>query len=841
MTSPPAQGKRSPRIVFVTALLATEVLITLLIAVKNWTSAGGTAVLITALTIVVLDFFPIYLDPAGELRLSSVITIPTLVLFGWPTALLGAAIGSIAGIFHQPRGATLIRCTERLACLIAAAALVTALGMPGPGGEVAAVVYAALGYTLIRTLVISTRMHTQEAIAWPRAFRFLVNATFFHLGVFTAVAIITVWLVNSDPSTASRLLGPMLAAGMTLQLYLPRILRGQEQRRVLAAVSVLAAAVDAKDPYTAGHSADVAELSRRVARILNLDEPEVHRAYLAGLLHDVGKMVVPSGVLLKPGKLTAEEWDVMRSHVEAGVHIVETIGGLAEVAPIVAASHEQLDGRGYPAGLQGDAIPLGSRINLVVDAYNALTTNRPYRAARSSEEAIQELEKHAGTQFDPRVIAALRAALWHRPPAAAPSPSTRRVVGWLRPLTLLRHPAYGLLWVGQLVSFLGDEIFTIALTAWVLALTHSATLVALTFIMATIGQGLLGFFAGALADRMDRRGLMIVSDLSRAAFVALLPLIILHSLPVGFGFLILINVGTVFFRSAVYALMPSVVATDDLPTGNALFVSTERIAEIVGGPLGGILVVVLGFQTAFYIDAATFLFSGVCVGLMPVAWRAGLGTGRPKRIVTEIGDGLRYIWQTPLHRLLALLIFPGYLTLAFAALRAPMIIQTAGLPVLAYGIITGAIGVGKLVSVIALTFSGKRWTSVPFTVIMFLLTALAIAWFGSGSGYATLIAAAFLFGVGNIATTIANVTISMASTPSAILGRVMASRQVFIAATTLVGTLVFGRLADVAGPPYAIVLLGAVSGVGTFAVWILAGQWLAHDRRERRVPGRAAE
>ncbi|HLW58432.1 MAG TPA: MFS transporter [bacterium] len=841
MTSPPPHGRPSLRIVFVTILLAVEVLAALLIAIKNWTSAGGTAVLITALTIIVLDFFPIHLDPAGELRLTSVITIPTLVLFGWPTALLGAAIGSIASIFHQPRGDTLIRCTERLACLVAAAAVVAAFGISRPGDDVGAVVYAALGYTLIRTLVISTRMHTQEAIAWSRAFRFLMNATFFHLGVFTAVAVITVWLVNSDPSAASRLLGPMLAAGVTLQLYLPRILRGQEQRRVLAAVSVLAAAVDAKDPYTAGHSADVAELSRRVARILNLDEPEVHRAYLAGLLHDVGKMVVPSGVLLKPGKLTPEEWEVMRSHVEAGVHIVETIGGLAGVAPIVAASHEQLDGRGYPAGLQGDAVPLGSRINLVVDAYNALTTNRPYRAARSPEAAIQELQKHAGTQFDPRVIAALCTALGSPQPTGAPGPTTSRGTGWLRPLTLLRRPAYGLLWVGQLVSFLGDEIFTIALTAWVLALTHSATLVALTFIMATIGQGLLGFFAGALADRMDRRGLMIVADLSRAAFVAVLPLIILHSLPAGFGLLILINVGTVFFRAAVYALMPSVVPTDDLPTGNALFVSTERIAEIVGGPLGGVLVVALGYQTAFYIDAGTFLFSGVCVGLMPVAWRIGLGGGQPKRIFTEIGDGLRYIWQTPLHRLLALLIFPGYLTLAFAALRAPMIIQTAGLPVLAYGIITGAVGVGKLVTVIALTFSGKRWANVPFTVIMFLLTSLAIAWFGSGLGYETLLAAAFLFGVGNIATKIANETISMGNTPSAILGRLMASRQVFIAATTLVGTLAFGRLADLAGPPDAIVLLGAVSGVGTFAVWILGGQRAAHDRPERHVPDSAAE
>jgi putative nucleotidyltransferase with HDIG domain len=618
----------------------------------------------------------------------------------------------------------------------------------------------------------------------------------------------------------------MLAAGVTLQVYLPRILRGREERRVLAAVSVLAAAVDAKDPYTAGHSAEVAELSRRVARILNLDEPHVHTIYLAGLLHDVGKMVVPAEILLKPGKLTDEEWQIMRSHAEAGARIVESIGGLVEVAPIVAASHERIDGGGYPLGLKGDEIPLGSRINLVVDAYNALTTNRPYRDARSPERAVQELEAHAGTQFDPRVIAAFRVALGHQRALEAPKRTLGLGANLLHPLTLLRRPAYGLLWIGQLVSFLGAEIFTIALTAWVLELTHSAYMVALTFIMATIGQGLLGFVAGAIADRMDRRGIMIMADLSRAAVVVALPFLLLRSLPAALGFIVLLNIGTVFFRSAVYALMPAVVPMEDLPTGNALLVSTERIAEIIGGPLGALLVVALGYTKAFFLDAATFAFSGACVAMMPVVWRAGLGTGPAKKIFVEISDGLRYIWQTPLHRVLALLIFPGYLTLAFSALRAPMIMQTAGLPIIAYGIINGAVGAGKLVAVIALTFSGKRWTSLSFVAAMFLLTAVGIAWFGSTTNYQILAAAAFLFGWGNIATYIANTTIALTNTPSAFLGRLIASRQVFIAMTSLVGTLLFGRLADTAGPPEAIVLLGVVSGVGVVAVWLLAGQKL---------------
>ena len=829
MSSQLEKDDQRPQTILVTGLLTAEVLAVLLIAIKNWTIVEAPAVFIIGLTIVVLDLFPIYLDPAGELRLSPVITIPALALFGWPSTLLGAAIAMTAGLLHQSPRDTLIRGTERLGSLIAAAVFASASLTLGQFGGVGTVICAALGYTILRTLLIASRMLAEEAIAWPRAFRFLVNATFFHMAVFTAVAAITVWLVNSDPSTGSRLLGPMLAAGVTLQVYLPRILRGQEQRRVLAAVSVLATAVDAKDPYTAGHSAEVAELSRRVARILNIDEPHVHTIYLAGLLHDVGKMVVPAEILLKPGKLTDEEWEVMRSHADAGARIVESIGGLAEVAPIVAASHERLDGKGYPLGLKGDEIPLGSRINLVVDAYNALTTNRPYRAGRPSKQAVQELEANAGTQFDPRVIAALRIGLGHRSSLESLELTLGRTTKMLRPLALLRRPAYGLLWIGQLVSFLGSEILTIALTAWVLEITHSAYMVALTFIMATAGQGLLGFVAGALADRIDRRALMIAADVSRAAFVAGMPFLILKSLPAVYVLIALLNVGTVFFRSAVYALIPSIVPTDDLPTGNALLVSTERIAEIAGGPLGALLVIALGYQRAFSLDAAAFLFSGVCVVLMPVAWRAGLGTGPSKMILTEIGDGLRYIWRTPLHRVLALLIFPGYLTLAFSALRAPMIIQTAGLSLIAYGIINNtAVGAGKLVAVIGLTFFGRRLTNVSFVAVMFFLTATAIVWFGSSSSFHILMASAFVFGLGNIATNIANATISMTNTPSAILGRLMASRQVFVAMTSLIGTLIFGRLADTAGPPASIVLLGAVSGLGIIAIWLLTGQRLAN-------------
>jgi len=808
----------------------------LLTGLRAVTIADIPALLVIALTTALLDQYPVYLDPSGELPLSPVITVAGLVLFGWAPTLLGAAAGTMFGLVRRSWQDVLVGGGDQLLSLSAAALVVYAMPDWGSPSDV---LLAGLAYTVVHLIVSSAHLHLEEGLTWARAVRFRATSTTFHMAIFTLAALVAVWAADNNPALTTRLLVPPLAAALTLQLYLPRILRGQEQRRALAAVSVLAAAVDARDPYTADHSAAVAELSRRIARVLGLDEPEVHRVYLTGLLHDVGKTVIPSEILLKPGKLTGDEWRVMQSHVEAGVRIVESISGLAEIAPLVGASHENLNGTGYPSRLAGDQIPLSSRINLVVDAYNAMTTDRPYRAARSPRDAIDELARNAGTQFDPRVIAALqtvltRAGVIRQPAGGIPErragrPGSAALPAWV---LLFRHPSFALLWGGQLVSFLGDEIFFIALTLWVYQLTKSATVLAGALITATVGQGLLGFLAGALADRVDRRGLMIAADLGRAALVAALPFVLLRSLPAGFLVLVVLNIGTVFFRSAVYGLIPVVVPEEILPTGTAMLQTTERIAEIIGGVLGGAIVLTLGYHMVFYLDALSFVVSAVCVGLMPLVWRAGLGTGAPKHLVTEISEGLTYIRRTPLHLVLALLIVPGYLTLAFPALRAPMIIRAAGLPVVAYGVINSVIGVGKLVSALTLAATGRRWVSVPFVIVVFLLTGVGVGLFGLTTSYPVLIAGAFLFGVGNIATNIANASISLANAPSWIVGRLMASRQVFIAGTTLLGMLVFGRLADVAGPQAALVLLGMVSIAGVAIVWVAAGRDLPVLRRD---------
>ena len=816
----PQLSEERIRIVSLSGILVASALVALVAATQGWKAEQIFAAMATALATAGLNRFPIFLDPSGELSLAPVITIATMILFGWPAAIAGATLGIASGLLDHPLREVLNRATDQLPALASAAVAAALVQVPWGNEEIGAVIVAMSAYALVRTLAISIRMRVEEAIAWQQSLRFLVRGTFFHLSVFAGVAATAAWMASSTTTIIDKLLVPVVAAAVTLQLYLPRILRGQEQRRVLTAVSVLAAAVDAKDPYTANHSLSVARLCQRVARLLHLDEVEVHSVYLAALLHDVGKTVVPAEILKKPGPLTSEEYETVRAHVDAGVRIVQTIRGLAGVAPIVGASHEHVDGVGYPSGLKGEKIPLGARIILAVDAYDALTTDRPYRAAQSPGAAVRELEAHVGTQFDPRVITALRTAI------GLPRPKTPVIPpAWV---TLLRQPAFSLLLAGELVSFVGDNIFFVAVTLWVWKLTGSATMLAMALIAAIVGQGILGFLAGAFADRFDRRKVIIISDIARAGLVFTLAFILPRDLRWGILLILLLNVGVVFFRSGIFALIPSVVPRKDLLAANALYQTTQRVGEILGSALGGAIVVSVGFQAAFFVDAASFFVSAVCVALMRVPWRAGLGTAPPQKISVAIGEGLRYIWQTPIHRVLALLILPGYLTLAFDALQAPMVVKTAGLQAVAYGIIGSAAGIGKLVAATALAGGRTQWANVPFVVSMFLLTSLALIVFGSTTIYTVLITAAFLFGLGNVATNIENATLSMMNAPSEIIGRLMASRGVFISATTIIGMLVFGRLADTPGfgPPVALWTLGATSAAGVLLVWYTAGRRL---------------
>jgi putative nucleotidyltransferase with HDIG domain len=176
---------------------------------------------------------------------------------------------------------------------------------------------------------------------------------------------------------------------------------------LLQAIDALVAAIDAKDRMTAGHTTRVTHLSLAMADTLGLPSEERYTLELAARLHDIGKLSLPDSALNKSGRLSEEEWAIMRRHPAVGSQIVGSIEELSYIATIVRHHHERLDGRGYPDGLQGEAIPFLSRIIAVADAFEAMTSERSYRQKKTTDEAIVELRKCVGTHYSSDIVEAL--------------------------------------------------------------------------------------------------------------------------------------------------------------------------------------------------------------------------------------------------------------------------------------------------------------------------------------------------------------------------------------------------------------------------------------------------
>ncbi|MDA8233314.1 MAG: HD-GYP domain-containing protein [Clostridia bacterium] len=179
-----------------------------------------------------------------------------------------------------------------------------------------------------------------------------------------------------------------------------------KEHQHLEIVSAFAKAIEARDEHTKWHSYRVANYSYHLARQLNLSQEEVQLVYWASILHDVGKIGVPEAILNKKGPLTSVERKIIQLHPVTGARILEPLGSFKEIVPIIYHHHERFDGMGYPGGLTGEQIPLLSRIITVADSFEAMTADRCYRGKLSCYNALEELKKNSGTQFDPVVISA---------------------------------------------------------------------------------------------------------------------------------------------------------------------------------------------------------------------------------------------------------------------------------------------------------------------------------------------------------------------------------------------------------------------------------------------------
>jgi len=219
-----------------------------------------------------------------------------------------------------------------------------------------------------------------------------------------------------------------LGRQVAVALEKARLLEGL-RRTVNESIRALAGAIEAKDPYTRGHSDRVTHYSRLIAQALGLSPAEVDVVVRAAVLHDVGKIGVPSAVLNKPARLDDDEFRLIQRHPEVGTEIVREIRAMEETLAIIRHHHERIDGRGYPDGLRGGALPLGARILAVADTFDAMTSDRPYRQGLPNEVAYEEIERCAGTQFDPEVARVFldNAPRW--PDLEPDAPETRAASG----------------------------------------------------------------------------------------------------------------------------------------------------------------------------------------------------------------------------------------------------------------------------------------------------------------------------------------------------------------------------------------------------------------------------
>ncbi len=198
-----------------------------------------------------------------------------------------------------------------------------------------------------------------------------------------------------------------------IEEFIAQLKQAAEENRelFLGSIRMLAAAIDEKDPYTQGHSGRVAKYSTIIGEEMNLSETELDRLRISALLHDVGKIGVDDRVLKKPGTLTPEEFELMKQHPVKGAKIMRPVAQLREMLPGIELHHEHVDGKGYPYGLKGDQIPMMARIISVADTLDAMTTNRPYQAAKDLGFALEKIRELGSKKFDSAVVAALDAAI----------------------------------------------------------------------------------------------------------------------------------------------------------------------------------------------------------------------------------------------------------------------------------------------------------------------------------------------------------------------------------------------------------------------------------------------
>jgi putative nucleotidyltransferase with HDIG domain len=414
-------GETWRTLIWTGVLTASAIALTLSFALAGWRLGSAPTVLALAAVAALAERGRVRLSSTLEQSISLVPTLFVAVLFGpLASAFVGAA--SFAGDFRRPYLKWLTYTSSRtitggLTGLIATRAADISDGSL-KSYAVATVAAAAVAETLdLLFALLTVLIRRRDAL---EALKTLAPVVVAAVPLYAPVVALLAYAYDQVSSWSLVLFfGPALAAQRLYGMYqgqrsLARDLTTANirlERANLSFATALVATLDARDRYTAGHSAAVAIYARDIAQRLDLDDDTQDLAHLCGLVHDIGKVGLSAGLLEKPGPLTLDERRQMEKHSEIGETILAKVDNYMEIATIVRHHHERWDGHGYPDGLVGERIPLISRIIAVADAYNAMTSDRPYRDAMPSRVARMRLAQGVESQFDTTVVAAFEAIL----------------------------------------------------------------------------------------------------------------------------------------------------------------------------------------------------------------------------------------------------------------------------------------------------------------------------------------------------------------------------------------------------------------------------------------------
>jgi len=376
------------------------------------TSVDYLGMLLIALA-VLAGWVRIELDPPSSLDLIPFVVFMTILLAGPPIALFAAVFSALVSSRFFAGNPWHVVATdvgeEGLATLaavfVATGTQLTAEALPSTEGLLA-FLQTAVVYSVLRLTLAAIRSNVAEGIGILSFARNAGKYMVGHLALLATFATIFALLYGKVGY-----LVPPLATIALIEFYIPGKLIGEQRNSLFANLAVIAQAIDLKDAYTGTHLRSVETIAVRTARAMRLSEADVRRIRIGALMHDIGKVGVSGRIIRKPAALDPTELAAMRRHPVIGAEIMQPVELLSDAAAIVRHHHEHYDGSGYPDGLKGEERRIGSRIIMVADAFHAIISDRPYRPRRPKDEALRELRRGAGSQFDPKVLQAFESVI----------------------------------------------------------------------------------------------------------------------------------------------------------------------------------------------------------------------------------------------------------------------------------------------------------------------------------------------------------------------------------------------------------------------------------------------